>query len=785
LNLLRGKKKSRQLRWEEDVSRWDLEVLRLISVTKEEAKQYFKHYARFHNVSEDESNRLLNFLMYFDCERTFVSQQLFLAGFDDKKKDSSVSFVQFVYTCWYICNLSLEDLYRTSFAAFDLSNEHCIMLDDLTYIFRNVYGFNWKKNEGAKKLFIELHDLGISHNLRIDYATYHNTIIHHTTFLNCIFEVHRRVRDVIFGEKHWHSKMGNLGISEKCLNKKWDRDRLMMYVKFNSPLDILKTLNKNYNHLKEYPVTDDQIFIDRNGNIIPDRNDDQDHLRKKNHIDGVDRTAWVFSSQPRLERARTQQRLLEEETGSPTRPATVEEDDKPTHIPEHDNLDNAENLDVVDLHYGYETNEQLPKQFHKENAANILVPEDRPKPEKILDRLTTKRLTKAGKRLKECHQFARVTEMLDYDEAQEQGLQKEVDALFAHIPPPEAATFVDDHAYDDYALSYRQIYDECVVRMTFPRKSRTNSHFPGGVAVNSNASNIQRVNGVPIPQLIHERHYPLDEASVFSADSLVADQKKHLSDVKLAEIKVLRQIGWRERQARKKGIELTEPEDPSIAWGDDANRDDIASCTSSLVVAYDPIVKLVVPPALRYRSRFHDNKCDETIIEEPSIDDSHDSQSHIPEIVQEVKETQQNPYLAKKTQEILDQHKEKISHQKYRLKSKTCLAKQSDKNSMSKEKEKYNSRTRSVGKTSNNERFSLKKQIRKDKETPAVAVSKLTDFTTSVPTTNTHTVSGTMPSTVPVGRPSVHFKTATSGHSSDPTRKKFKLKKKYKSTSNA
>lgn len=552
------------------------------------------------------------------------------------------------------------------------------MLDDLPYIFRNIYGVNWKSIDAAKKVFSELHTLGVSHNLRIDYPTYQNTIIHHTTFLNCIFEVHRRVRDVIFGEKYWQNKMGDLGISEECLRKKWDRDKLMMYVKYNTPEDIMKNLRQNYNNLQVHPVVDDNILIDRNGNIIPERNDDQEHLRKKNYINGVDRTAWVYSSQPLRNRER--QRL------NVTGGFSHNHEEVPTKIAEFEDLEHMEN---VDLHTGFESNEQLPKQFHKENALNLLVPEDRPKPEKVVDRLTTRKLTKAGKRLKECHQFARVTDMVGYDEAQELELQNEMNGLRDSLPPKETVTFSDLNDYDDHPISYRHLYDECVIRPKFVRQSRVHPHFPGGVAINNNMSNIYRINGVPVSQLIRERNYPHDEASVFSNDTLAVDQRKHLSEVKKTTIKLERQVSRLERQASRLGIATT-TEDPSIPWNVDIEDDETRA--TSLFMAHIPIVPVqtVLRTAKVYNNRWNQTNDDET--DATSVTSCQEPAS---------KDSQNDLYMVKRTAEILRKHKEKVANQKYKLKS----SKPTRSGGPSEE------RNFELKKSSDNQRFSLRKKL--------------------------------------------------------------------------
>ena len=56
--------------------------------------QYFEYYKRFHNLSGDGQNRVTNFLMFFDCERNFISLKMFESGFDSSGRDESVSFVQ-------------------------------------------------------------------------------------------------------------------------------------------------------------------------------------------------------------------------------------------------------------------------------------------------------------------------------------------------------------------------------------------------------------------------------------------------------------------------------------------------------------------------------------------------------------------------------------------------------------------------------------------------------------------------------------------------------------------
>ena len=385
--------------------------------------------------------------------------------------------MQFVYICWYLCNLSLEDLYETSFSAFDLSKLNCIIVDDLPYIFSNMYGVNWRNIDGVHKLFLELERIGIDNNLRIEYLAYRDTIINHTSFLNSIFEVHRRVRDVIFGEKYWNKKMGDIGLSEECYANKWTREKLMEMIKFNTPEEIIKSMySKNKLKLKTYPSIDD-VFLDRNGDVIPEHDDDQDHLRKKNYINGVDRTAWVYSAQPRRERAN--QRELDKTCSSA--PIESRGENFPTEIAEFAGLEDVD-FEPVDLHRGMENYGELSREITKENKYNVLVPADFPRPEIILDRLNTKKLIKAGKRLKECHEYALVTEMLGYDEEQQERLQAEVDEYInAKHPPKPKATFKHENDFDDIDITCRDIYNDCTIKPSFARPSRLHSHFPGGV----------------------------------------------------------------------------------------------------------------------------------------------------------------------------------------------------------------------------------------------------------------------------------------------------------------
>jgi hypothetical protein len=583
--------------------------------------------------------------------------------------------VQFVFTCWYLCNLSLEDLYHTSFAAFDLSKQGCIMLDDLPYIFRNMYGSHWRKIDAAKKIFMELHLLGVSNNLRIDYPTYRATILNHTFFLNSVFEVHRRVREVVFGERHWVREMGTLGLSAQCLKKKWGRDKLMECVKFNTAEEIARAalLHEKHCALRSYPRTDD-VFLDRHGAVIPDRDDDQDHLRKKNHVNGVDRTAWVYSAQPARDRDKQRQQQRDSRDGDRDGGGA---EDRPTLIPEHAELDadleGGAGLREVDLHYGRE----LPREVHREDTARMLAPQDRPRQEIVVDRLTTRRLTKAGKRLKECHQFARVTEMLDYDDAQQEGLQAETDALFADLPSRARVTFSHENDFDHEPISYRHLYDECVVRPSFVRASRDhNVHFPGGVAVAApGMRNIERVRGVPVTQLIHERHYPHEEASVCSENNLEAEQRKIQSAIKKEQIKLNRQA--RRVTARVELPSATEDAAPTRDMTSTGTTRAASTGSSSSSPLFNGMEAVLIPNTIRFANPFarHPNIFDNRDYSQTQSSACNCAVDEAPVPVAVENNNNNNYYLVKKTQEILDKHKEKLANQTYKLK---CTAKKSE-----------------------------------------------------------------------------------------------------------
>lgn len=51
------------------------------------------------------------FLHFFDVDRSFVTDQLF--GLTIRKKDEKITFVKFVYTVWYACLMTYEDLIKT------------------------------------------------------------------------------------------------------------------------------------------------------------------------------------------------------------------------------------------------------------------------------------------------------------------------------------------------------------------------------------------------------------------------------------------------------------------------------------------------------------------------------------------------------------------------------------------------------------------------------------------------------------------------------------------------
>lgn len=502
-----------QLSWN-DVSKEDLRVLSFISVSGDLAKRYFELYKRFDKASQDH-NRVFNFLVLFDVERSFISEQLFEAAFRPGHR-CSVSFVQFVYTCWYICNLSLEELYQTAFTAFDISNSGAVLLDDLNTICRDVYGSQWKKVDAAKKIYSEFFMAATNNCLRVEYATFREILANHTSFVHCIFDVHRRVRAVVFGEKYWKRRMGDLGISDECIERSWNRNSLMTLVKYNTPNQIVKSLHETGGALITN-VNDIDEYLDADGNVIPLKTREA----KANFINGVDRTAWVFSSNP-----------------SRNKPKTLSDaNEKINHINgrdgDHDNnnatkieefADIEDHMEAVDLHEGVAEG-PVPRQRKKVHDEDVYPPSERPRAQRVVDRLASRRLAKQGKTPHECHQFSSAVEMADYDEAQEQRLAAEGMQEGA-VRPKLRATFSRLDDFDDLPLAYRHTYDECTKRPSFERASRRGVKFPGGVPVARGMETVQRVKGVPVSQLLREINYPYEEASHCSVESLLLEAKR-------------------------------------------------------------------------------------------------------------------------------------------------------------------------------------------------------------------------------------------------------------------
>jgi hypothetical protein len=51
------------------------------------------------------------FLHYFDVDRSFVTDKLF--SLTTTRRDDAITFVKFVYTVWYACLMTFEDLIET------------------------------------------------------------------------------------------------------------------------------------------------------------------------------------------------------------------------------------------------------------------------------------------------------------------------------------------------------------------------------------------------------------------------------------------------------------------------------------------------------------------------------------------------------------------------------------------------------------------------------------------------------------------------------------------------
>lgn len=494
------------------------------------------------------------------------------------------------------------------------------------------------------------------------------------------------------------------GLSDQCLQQQWNREKLMEHVKYNSPQDIIKSMfkplntttttnNNNQIALKGRPPNTNHIYLNRKGEIIPERDDDQDHLRRKNHINGVDRTAWVYSAQPHkerekklaLDREKENVRLALEAAAANSGPILVmsskerEARDKPTFISEMADILGEGEENLIDLHTGFENAwTDLPREVHKENDSSTpwrLAAEDKPRPERVLDRMTTRRIIKAGKRLKECHKFACATEMADYDDAQHLALLADSEAIRKKASPKAKVVFDPEDTYDNQPISYMHLYDDLIVKTKFARRSREAAgHFPGGVPVQSKGmSTIERINGIPVAQIIHERHYPNEEASLYSENSfdLKVEQRKMQSALKKEQIKLNRQASKRvltTTAAASTTTSNTHPHhiatevtatnaSPTVTppITDTATDTDNTTTTPTFMAGVE---QEVIPNLIRHANPFTHLKSNAI-----AAGEVHDTDNTKREDSDRCRY-----YLVKRTQDIIEAHHVKLANQTYKLK---------------------------------------------------------------------------------------------------------------------
>lgn len=156
-------------------------------------------YKLFRRADKDRSGEIsvLEFLMFFDIDRTVFAVKAFTHMDDDKSGE--IDFPEFVRACWAFVSLSKEGLRHFAFSIYDLDDSGTIDRFEVEAMVHELYGSRWRKNRLARQTLKELSRGPLT---RLDFVSFART---HPALLFPAFQLQGALRKALGGARMWTS----------------------------------------------------------------------------------------------------------------------------------------------------------------------------------------------------------------------------------------------------------------------------------------------------------------------------------------------------------------------------------------------------------------------------------------------------------------------------------------------------------------------------------------------------------------------------------------------------
>ena len=157
-------------------------------------------YKLFRKADKDQSGEIsvLEFLMFFDIDRTVFAVKAFTHMDDDKSGE--IDFPEFVKAAWAFVSLSKEGLRNFAFSIYDLDDSGSIDRFEVEAMVHELYGSQWRRSRLARQTLKELAARKqLSRHEFVDFARTHPALLFPA------FQLQGSLRTALGGARMWAS----------------------------------------------------------------------------------------------------------------------------------------------------------------------------------------------------------------------------------------------------------------------------------------------------------------------------------------------------------------------------------------------------------------------------------------------------------------------------------------------------------------------------------------------------------------------------------------------------
>ena len=157
-------------------------------------------YKLFRKADKEQSGEIsvLEFLMFFDIDRTVFAVKAFTHMDDDKSGE--IDFPEFVKAAWAFVSLSKEGLRNFAFSIYDLDDSGSIDRFEVEAMVHELYGSQWRRSRLARQTLKEL--AARKQRSRAEFVDFART---HPALLFPAFQLQGSLRTALGGARMWAS----------------------------------------------------------------------------------------------------------------------------------------------------------------------------------------------------------------------------------------------------------------------------------------------------------------------------------------------------------------------------------------------------------------------------------------------------------------------------------------------------------------------------------------------------------------------------------------------------